>query len=131
MRNKLLKKFSYVSHFNSLDFGFGMQRTTILDYADIYPSFFNRKLEYYENSQGPRNTFNYSQSSYLDKEFMISDTKYNSTSYTKIYNTIYFIINKFPLYKTKKYLDLNFNTLIQTWIKNFNLEKKLINNNKK
>ena len=61
---------------------------------------------------------------------MISDTKYNSTSYIKYIIKYIFIINKFLLYKTKKYLDLNFNTLIQTWIKNFNLEKKLINNNK-
>ena len=53
-----------------------------------YPSFFNRNSRYSDYNQAPRNIFNYSQSrqsSYLDK-ISISDTKYNSTSYTKIYN---------------------------------------------
>ena len=120
MRNKLQS----LKYFSSLDFRIGINLFT-LDYADISPSFFNRNSRYSDYNQAPRNIFNYSQSrksSYLYKKFLISDTKYNSTSYTKIYNTIYFIMNKFPLYKTKKYLDLNFNTLIQTWIKTFNLQ---------
>ena len=101
---------------------FGKYRNRFLLFLLPSPRVYS--IPFPEHNEGPRNMFNYSQSCYLDKKFLISDTKYNSTSYTKIYNTIYFIMNKFPLYKTKKYLDLNFNTLIQIWIKTFNLQKK-------
>jgi hypothetical protein len=73
-------------------------------------------------TQCPRNMFNYSQSR-LANDLHVTNTQDEYTS-TKIYNTFYFILNKIPLYKTKKCLDFNFNTLIQIWIKIFNLPKK-------